>query len=320
MTDFWRSKRIIVTGGSGFLGGHFIKRLKSLGIRQIIAPPRSECDLTTHDAVRQLCASSKADMVIHLAAAGVGIGADQDPPGNFFYENLVMGVQLLEQARLAGIPKFVSVGTACSYPKHGTVPFKEDDIWDGYPEETNAPYGLAKKMLIVQSQAYRNEYGYKAICLLPVDLYGPGDNFDPKSSRLIPTLIRKFLEARDENAKCVEVLGPGDASREFLYVEDAVEGIVRGAEMYDDVDPVNLGTGLEIKICELVELIASLTGFSGGIRYDPTKLDGQPRLCLDTSRARERFGFVAKTSLETGLGRTIDWYESMRGAHVVERV
>jgi len=241
-----------------------------------------------------------------------GIGANRENPGRFFYENAIMGIQLMEQARLAGVAKYVQVGTVCSYPKFTPVPFHEDDLWNGYPEETNAPYGLAKKMLLVQGQAYRQQYGFNVIHLVPVNLYGPGDNFDPASSHVIPALIRKCLDARDAGADVIEVWGTGSASREFLFVDDAADGIVLGAERYDDPAPVNLGVGSEITIRDLVGLIVRLTGFGGEIRWDATKPDGQPRRALDTSRARDRFGFEARTSFEDGLRRTIEWYESTR--------
>ncbi len=262
--------------------------------------------------IARLLGSSKPDVVIHLAASVGGIGANRAHPGSFFYDNLMMGVELIEQARRYGVGKFVAIGTVCAYPKFTPVPFKEDDLWDGYPEETNAPYGLAKKMLLVQAQAYRQEYGFNAVYLIPVNLYGPWDNFNPASSHVIPALILKCQEALDSGADHIEVWGTGKASREFLYVEDAAEGIVLGSELYNDPDPVNLGTGGEITIADLVKLIARLMGFGGELRWDTTKPDGQPRRALDTSRARERFGFVANTNFETGLRNTIEWFRKYR--------
>ncbi|OGO57258.1 MAG: GDP-fucose synthetase, partial [Chloroflexi bacterium RBG_16_72_14] len=282
------------------------------GVTDVVVPRSADYDLRERDAVRRLLADARPEVVIHLAAVVGGIGANRANPGRFFYENAIMGIELMEQSRLAGVAKFVGVGTVCSYPKFTPVPFREDDIWNGYPEETNAPYGLAKKMLLVQGQAYRAQYGFDAIHLVPVNLYGPGDNFDPASSHVIPALIRKCLEARDRGDAFVEVWGTGAASREFLYVDDAAEGIALATERYDGDEPVNLGVGHEITIRELVETIARLSGFEGEIRWDATKPDGQPRRALDTSRARERFGFVAHTSFEDGLRRTIAWYEGHR--------
>jgi GDP-L-fucose synthase len=312
MTDFWTSRRVMVTGGNGFLGSAVVNRLRGAGASEIFVPRSSEYDLRTRDGIARALADGKPDLIIHLAAVVGGIGANRENPGRFFYENAIMGIELMEQARLAGVAKFVGVGTVCSYPKFTPVPFREDDLWNGYPEETNAPYGLAKKMLLVQGQAYRDQYGFNAIHLLPVNLYGPGDNFDPASSHVIPALIRKCLEARDRGDAYVEVWGTGTASREFLYVDDAAEGIVLAAERYDDRDPANLGVGAEITIRSLTELIARLTRFEGEIHWDASKPDGQPRRALDTSRARERFGFVAGTSFEDGLRRTIGWYEGHR--------
>jgi GDP-L-fucose synthase len=257
-------------------------------------------------------ADARPDVVIHLAAVVGGIGANRENPGRFFYENAIMGIQLIEAAREAAVVKFVTIGTVCSYPKTTPVPFRESDLWNGYPEETNAPYGLAKKMLLVQGQAYREQYGLNVIHLIPVNLYGPGDNFDVRTSHVIPALIKKCVEARDSGADSIEVWGSGSASREFLYVEDAAQGITLATELYDDADPVNLGVGHEIKIRDLVEKIATLTGFSGEVRWDPSKPDGQPRRALDTSRARDRFGFVAEMPMEEGLRRTIEWYEGSR--------
>jgi GDP-L-fucose synthase len=271
-----------------------------------------EYDLRDRDVIGRMLEHSDPTMVVHLAASVGGIGANREHPGSFFYDNLIMGVELMEQSRRRGVEKLVAIGTVCAYPKFTPVPFKEDDIWNGYPEETNAPYGLAKKMLLVQAQAYRQEYGYNAIFLIPVNLYGPWDNFNPASSHVIPALILKCQQAIDSGADCIEVWGTGQASREFLYVDDAAEGILLGAEHYNDPDPVNLGTGGEITIADLVQLIARLMEFEGEIRWDTTKPDGQPRRRLDTSRAKERFGFVAQTGFEAGLKNTIDWFRQYR--------
>jgi GDP-L-fucose synthase len=314
--DFWTGRRVIVTGGAGFLGSWVVDRLREGGAGEVVVPRSAEYDLTRREAIERLFDDAgRVDMVIHLAAVVGGIGANRENPGSFFYKNLMMGVQLMEAARLREVAKFVAVGTICAYPKFTPVPFREEDLWNGYPEETNAPYGLAKKMLIVQAQAYRQQYGFNAVCLLPVNLYGPGDNFKEAESHVIPALVRKCLEARDAGAEAIEVWGMGAASREFLYVADAADGIVTAAERYDSSDPVNLGAGFEITIAELVSLIVRLTGFEGQVRYDPSKPDGQPRRCLDTTRARERFGWEAKTAFEDGLKRTIAWYESVRGEY-----
>ena len=309
---FWTPRRVMVTGGAGFLGRAVVQQLRSAGAREIFVPRSSSYDLRTSDGVKRALADGMPDLVIHLAAVVGGIGANRENPGRFFYDNAMMGIQLMEQARLTGVAKFVTIGTVCSYPKFTPVPFREDDLWGGYPEETNAPYGLAKKMLLVQGQAYRQQYGFDVIHLIPVNLYGPGDNFDPRSSHVIPALITKCVDARENGAAVIEVWGTGSASREFLYVDDAAIAIVRAAELYDEGDPVNLGVGREITIRELVELIARLTGFQGEIRWDPSKPDGQPRRALDTSRARERIGFVAETPFADGLARTVEWYESTR--------
>ena len=305
-------RRVMVTGGAGFLGRHVVRRLEEAGVRDVFVPRSREYDLRRPADIERALADGRPDVVIHLAAVVGGIGANRDNPGRFFHDNAIMGIGLMEAARLAGVAKFVQVGTVCSYPKHTPVPFHEDDIWNGYPEETNAPYGLAKKMLLVQAQAYRAQYGFNAIYLIPVNLYGPGDNFDPASSHVIPALIKKCVDARDRGDDHIDVWGTGSASREFLYVEDAAEGIVLAGERYDGPDPVNLGVGREITIRDLVAVIARLTGFGGEIRWDPTKPDGQPRRALDTSRARERFGFTARQSFEDGLRRTIAWYEEQR--------
>ncbi|MCE9613529.1 MAG: GDP-L-fucose synthase [Lentisphaerae bacterium] len=315
MGGFWADKTVVVTGGSGFLGSHVVAQLAARGCTRIVVPRRRDYDLTQGAAVERLYRDAKPDMLIHLAAVVGGIGANRDNPGSFFYQNLMMGTQLIEQARLHGLRKFVAIGTICAYPKFTPVPFREDDLWDGYPEETNAPYGLAKKMMLVQAQAYRQQYGTNVIFLLPVNLYGPRDNVHPHSSHVIPALIRKCLEARDAGASHIDVWGTGNASREFLYVDDATEGILLAAERYDSPDPVNLGSGMEITIRDLITLIARLCQFQGEIRYDATKPDGQPRRCLDVTRARERFGFTALTPFEDGLRRTIAWYESVRHAH-----
>ena len=305
-----QKKKILVTGGSGFLGGNVVAHLIAHGVQRenIFAPPFPGLDFRKWGDCAE--AVRGQDMVVHLAAVVGGIGANREHPGKFFYENLIMGVQLMEAARLAGVRKFVAIGTICAYPKFTPVPFKEDDLWDGYPEETNAPYGLAKKMLLVQAQAYRAEYGFNAIYLLPVNLYGPGDNFDPKNSHVIPALIKKVYEAKRAGAPFVEGWGTGHASREFLYVEDAAEGIVLASEKYDKPDPVNLGSGMEITIKNLAELICKLMDYKGEIQWDPTKPDGQPRRMLDVSRAEKEFGFRAKTSFEDGLRKTISWYEA----------
>ena len=316
MTDFWHDRRVMVTGGAGFLGSHVVSRLQQAEATEIFVPRSADYDLRTADGVTRALAAGRPDLVIHLAAVVGGIGANRENPGRFFYENAIMGIQLMEQARLVGVAKYVQVGTVCSYPKFTPVPFCEDDLWNGFPEETNAPYGLAKKMLLVQGQAYRAQYGFNVIHLIPVNLYGPGDDFDSASSHVIPALIRKCVEARDAGEDHIDVWGTGSASREFLYVNDAADGIVLAAERYDDPAPVNLGVGQEILIRKLVSLISRLTRFEGEVRWDATKPDGQPRRVLDTSRARERFGFVARTSFDEGLRETIRWYEQTHAAAV----
>jgi GDP-L-fucose synthase len=306
--SFWENKKILVTGGAGFLGSFLVEQLKSSGVNEedIRIPRSKEVDLRRWENC--VIAVKDMDMVIHLAARVGGIGFNRAYPATLFYDNAIMGIQLMEAARQECVAKFVAVGTVCAYPKYTPVPFKEDKLWNGYPEETNAPYGLAKKMLLVQSQAYRQQYGFNSIFLLPVNLYGPGDNFDPESSHVIPALIRKFTEAVKNNKKEVVVWGTGKVSREFLYVEDAAEGILLATERYNKPEPVNLGAGFEIKIKDLVELIAELTGFEGEIVWDTTKPDGQPRRSLDVSRAEKEFGFKAKTDFREGLKRTIEWY------------
>jgi GDP-L-fucose synthase len=300
-------KDVMVTGGAGFLGRHVVARLERRGAR-VFAPRSAQYDLRDREAVVRAFDDGRPDVVIHLAAVVGGIGANRANPGRFFHDNALMGIQTMEQARRAGVQKFVSVATVCAYPKFARVPFREDDLWDGYPEETNAPYGLAKKMLLVQGQAYREQYGFNAITLLPVNLYGPGDNFDPASSHVIPALIRKVVDAQRLGEPEIVAWGTGKASREFLYVEDGAEGIVRAAERYAGADPVNLGSGREITIQALVETITRLCGYGGSVRWDATKPDGQPRRMLDITRAEREFGFRAETSFEEGLGKTIAWY------------
>jgi GDP-L-fucose synthase len=312
MPDFWNGKKVLVTGGHGFLGSHLVGKLQTLNA-EVIAPTHKDYDLVDGDQVRKMYQDHPdAELVIHLAATVGGIGANREHPGKFFYENLMMGVQLLHEAYVNKIPKFVALGTVCSYPKYTPIPFKEDDLWDGYPEETNAPYGLAKKMMLVQSQGYREEYGYNSIFLLPVNQYGPRDNFDLESSHVIPALIRKCLEAKDSGAAYIEAWGDGSPTREFLYVDDTVEGILLAAEKYNKSDPVNLGSSFEISIKDLTELIAKQTGFEGEIRWDTSKPNGQPRRKLDTSRAKKEFGFESKTTFEVGLRKTIAWYKENR--------
>ena len=304
--------RILVTGGAGFLGSFVIEELARAGFRNITAPRSSEYDLRQPQAIASLMRDVRPQTIIHLAAVVGGIGANRENAGRFFYENLIMGVELMEQARLGGVEKFVAVGTVCAYPKFTPVPFREDDLWTGYPEETNAPYGLAKKMLLVQAQAYRQQYGFNAIYLLPVNLYGPRDTFDPARSHVIPALIKKCVDAIESGAPRIEVWGTGSASREFLYVEDCARAIVLATRHYNGAEPVNLGAGREITIRDLVTLVARLTGFRGEIVWDPSKPDGQPRRCLDVSRAEREFNFRAITDFEEGLRRTIQWYLAER--------
>jgi GDP-L-fucose synthase len=303
-------RKVLVTGGAGFLGRFVVDRLKTFPNVEIVTPRSSQYNLVRGDDVKRLLTSTKPDLVIHLAAVVGGIGHNQKNPGRFFYDNLMMGTQLIEESRLQAVKKFVAIGTVCAYPKFTPVPFKEDDLWNGYPEETNAPYGLAKKMMLVQAQSYREQYGFNAIFLLPANLYGPGDNFDLETSHVIPALIRKCVEARRKGAPFIEAWGSGNVSREFLYVDDCADGILRAAATYNESAPVNLGNGNEVLIKDLVETIARLTGFKGEIRWQRNKPDGQPRRQLNTTRAFEKFGFRAQTSLEDGLRRTIDWYES----------
>ncbi len=306
------TKRVLVTGGAGFLGRHLVPVLEKRGCRDIVIPQRSQYDLTQEAHVQRLYRDAQPQVVIHLAAVVGGIGANRANPGRFFYENLMMGSLAMEYARRADVEKFVGVGTICSYPKFTPVPFREENLWSGYPEETNAPYGLAKKMLLIQGQAYRQQYNFNAIHLLMVNLYGPGDHFDPETSHVIPALIRKCLEAMEQHKPEIVCWGDGTPTREFLYVEDAAEAIVLATERYDGADPVNVGSGVEISTKELAERIAEYTGFKGRIRWDTTQPNGQPRRCLDTSRAWEAFGFQARTGFEEGLRRMIQWYRENR--------
>jgi GDP-L-fucose synthase len=307
--NFWKDKRVIVTGGAGFLGSYVVEKLKERGCNNIFVPLVEDYDLTKEKNVIRLYQDYPDDIVIHLAAVVGGIGANRETPGKFFYDNLVMGAMLMEYARQFKVDKFVAIGTICAYPKFTPVPFKEEDLWNGYPEETNAPYGLAKKMMLVQSQAYRAQYGFNSIFLLPLNLYGPKDNFNPRSSHVIPALIRKFIEVIEEGKDEVVVWGTGKPTRGFLYVEDAAEGILLATERYNKSEPVNLGSDLEISIQDLAELIGRLTGFKGKINWDRSEPDGQPRRKLDTTRAEKEFGFKAKMDFEEGLKRTIEWYK-----------
>ncbi len=311
---FWHGKRVCVTGGGGFLGGFVLEALKARGADQVFVPRHRDYDLVRGEDVRRLLAEARPDIVLHLAAHVGGIGANQAHPAEFFYDNLMMGVQVLHESWRAGVAKFVAVGTVCAYPKFTPVPFQEDDFWNGYPEETNAPYGLAKKMLLVQSQSYRQQYGYNSIYLIPVNLYGPQDNFDLETSHVIPALMRKFLEAGARRESQVVLWGDGSPSREFLFVRDAAEGILLGAERYDESEPVNLGSGQEIRIGDLAARIAELTGYGGEIIWDTSRPNGQPRRALDTRRAERLFGFRASTGLDEGLRQTIEWYRSEAGA------
>jgi GDP-L-fucose synthase len=312
MSDFFKDRRIVVTGGAGFLGGYIIDGLQKRGCKNILVPKIEDYNLINLPDVIRMYDDMQPDIVIHLAAVVGGIGANRQHPGKFFYENLMMGVQLIEQARLRNLEKLVALGTVCSYPKFTPVPFKEDDLWNGYPEETNAPYGLAKKMLLVQSQSYRTEYGFNSIFLVPVNLYGPGDNFNPENSHVIPALIKKCVDAIDAGDDHIVCWGTGKASREFIYVDDAAEGVLLATEYYNGPQPVNIGAGFEITIKDLVDKIVKLTGFKGQIRWDSSSPDGQPRRRLDVSRAEQLFGFEAQMSFDEGLKRTVDWFRQNR--------
>ena len=303
-------KRIVVTGGAGFLGSYVVEKLHQKGCSQVFIPKVEEYDLTKHADILLMLNDFKPNIIIHLAAVVGGIGANRENPGKYFYENLMMGTQLMEESRLFGVEKFVAIGTICAYPKFTPVPFKEDDLWNGYPEETNAPYGLAKKMMLVQSQAYREQYGFNSIYLLPVNLYGPRDNFDPASSHVIPAIIKKCVDAINNNDKSITAWGTGSATREFLYADDCAEAIISATEKYNSSEPVNIGAGFEISMKALTELIVELSGFKGEILWDHSKPDGQPRRSLDTVRAEKEFGFKAKTDFREGLLRTIEWYRS----------
>jgi GDP-L-fucose synthase len=308
MPEKFPYNRVAVTGGSGFLGSYVVQKLRERGVENIFIPRSRDYDLVRMESVRQMYDDARPDLVIHLAAVVGGIGANRSNPGKYFYDNLMMGAQLMEVARQRGVRKFIATGTICAYPKFTPVPFKEDDIWNGYPEETNAPYGLAKKMMLVQSQSYREQYGYNSIFLLPVNLYGPRDNFDLQSSHVIPALIRKCVEAINTKSDHITCWGTGNVTREFLHADDCAEGILLAAEKYDKSDPVNLGAGFEISIRDLTDKIVTLTGFKGRINWDTTQPDGQPRRCLDTSRAEREFGFRARIGFDEGLRQTIDWY------------
>ncbi len=308
---FWQGKRVLVTGGAGFLGSYIVGKLKTRACKNIFVPRSKEYDLTEAAAVKKVYRESMPDVVLHLAAKVGGIGANKKNPAKFFYDNLIMDAHLMEEARLSGVKKFVALGTVCSYPKFTPVPFKEENLWDGYPEETNAPYGLAKKMLLVQAQAYRQQYGFNGIFLLSVNLYGPGDNFDPENSHVIPALIKKCCDAIKEGKNGITFWGTGKPTREFLYVDDCAEALLLAAEKYNKPEPVNIGTGREISIKELADLIARLTGFKGKIAWDAAKPDGQPKRMLDTAKAKKEFGFTAKTPLAEGLEKTIGWYKRL---------
>jgi GDP-L-fucose synthase len=310
--DYWKDRRVCVTGGAGFLGTYVVKKLEQRGAKDIFVPKIEDYDLVTIGDIQRVLDDSQPDVIIHLAASVGGIGANSERPAEFFHDNLMMGVQLMHESWKHGVEKFVAIGTICAYPKFTPVPFREESLWDGYPEETNAPYGLAKKMLLVQAQAYRQQYDFNAIFLLPVNLYGPGDNFNPKSSHVIPALIKKCIEAQEEGADHIVVWGDGTPTREFIYAEDAAEGILLAAERYDGPEPVNIGSNFEISIKDLAALIARLTGFDGRFIYDTSKPNGQPRRRLDTSRAEEYFSFRASVDFEEGLKRTIDWYRRVR--------
>ena len=315
-----KNKRVTVTGGAGFVGTFLCEKLKARGVADISVPRRKDYDLTRVEDVRRMYEDFRPQVVFHLAAEVGGIGANREHPGRFFFANMARGLNLVEEGRRRGVERFLQTGTICAYPKHTPVPFREAELWNGYPEETNAPYGVAKKSLSVMLEAYRDEYGFNGVYVLPVNLFGPGDNFHPQSSHVIPALIRKMVEARDAGAGEVPIWGTGRASREFLYVEDCAEGLVLAAERLEDSEPVNLGTGREISIGDLSALIAELSGYKGKLVFDPTRPDGQPRRCLDTSRARERLGFEAAVGLEEGLKRTLRWFEENRGKGIREVV
>jgi len=317
--EYWTTRRVMVTGGAGFLGAWVVQKLRQRGCQSIFVPRSQDYDLRHGEDIRRAISAAAPEIIIHLAARVGGIGANRAHPAEYFYDNLMMGVPLLHEAWRAGVSKFVAIGTVCAYPKFTPVPFREDDLWDGYPEETNAPYGLAKKMLLVQSQAYRQQYGYNSIFLLPVNLYGPGDNFDPESSHVIPALIKKCVDAKTRGGDAIEGWGDGSPTREFLYVEDAAEGILLAAEHYNDSQPVNLGSGKEVSIKELVEMISRLTGFEGRIVWDTTRPNGQPRRSLETSRANRLFGFKAQVGFEEGLRQTIEWYVAQQQRSALER-
>lgn len=309
----------MVTGGAGFLGSRVVARLRELGCQQVFVPRKEDYDLVDCLAVRRAMADARPEIIIHLAATVGGIGANQVYPGSYFFDNTIMGIQMMEEARLAGVHKFVTIGTVCSYPKFTPVPFHEDDLWNGYPEETNAAYGMAKKALLVQGQAYRRQYGFNAIYLMPVNMYGPGDNFDPETSHVIPALIKKCLDAVDEGRDEIEVWGTGKPTREFLYVDDCARGIVLATERYNEEWPVNLGSGREISIADLADLIGRLCGWSGVIKWNTNRPDGQPRRRLDVTRAKDKFSFVAATEFEEGLQKTIGWYNAVRAERVGQK-
>jgi len=307
---FWDGKRVCVTGGAGFLGGHLIRELAIRGANDVFVPQAGDYDLRTLDGITRMLADAKPDLIIHLAAVVGGIGANRANPGRFFYDNAIMGVQLIEEARKAGVAKFVALGTICAYPKFTPVPFREEDLWNGYPEETNAPYGLAKKMMLVQLQGYRQQYDFNGVFLLPVNLYGPRDNFDLETSHVIPAMIRKMVAGRDQGAP-VLLWGDGSPTREFLYVEDCARGIADAAERYNDSEPVNLGSGMEISIRDLAQLIAKHVGYEGPIEWDASQPNGQPRRMLDVTRAKERFGWEARVDFDEGIRRTVEWWETV---------